>query len=82
MTAWGNPHVMIMDEPTNHLDIDAVDALIVALSNYTGGLIIVSHDQYFVSCICDQIWYIKDTKLKRFNGDFEEYRKALSVNRL
>ena len=82
MTAWGNPHVMIMDEPTNHLDIDAVDALIVALSNYNGGLIIVSHDQYFVSCICDQIWYIKDTKLKRFNGDFDEYRKALSVNRL
>jgi len=82
MTSWGNPHVMIMDEPTNHLDIDAVDALIVALSNYTGGLIIVSHDQYFVSCICDQIWYIKDSKLKRFNGDFEEYRRALAVNKL
>jgi ATP-binding cassette, subfamily F, member 3 len=44
LAAWGNPHVMIMDEPTNHLDIEAVDALIIALNNYTGGLIIVSHD--------------------------------------
>ena len=82
LTAWTNPHVMIMDEPTNHLDIDAVDALVVALSNYTGGLIIVSHDQYFVSCICDQIWYINDQKLKRFNGDFDEYRTALTLNKL
>lgn len=82
MTAWGNPHVMIMDEPTNHLDIDAVDALVVALSNYTGGLIIVSHDQYFVSCICDQIWYIKDEKLKRFTGGFDDYRTALTLNKL
>jgi ATP-binding cassette subfamily F protein 3 len=81
-TAWGNPHVMIMDEPTNHLDIEAVDALVMALSCYEGGLIIVSHDQYFVSCICDQIWYIKSKKLKRFGGNFEEYRTALALNSL
>jgi len=48
MAVWNNPHILIMDEPTNHLDIDAVNALIVALNNYSGGLIIVSHDQYFV----------------------------------
>lgn len=81
-TAWGNPHVMIMDEPTNHLDIEAVDALVMALSCYEGGLIVVSHDQYFVSCICDQIWYIKEKKLKRFGGSFEEYRTALALNSL
>jgi ATP-binding cassette, subfamily F, member 3 len=82
LAAWGNPHVMIMDEPTNHLDIEAVDALIIALNNYTGGLIIVSHDQYFVSCVCDEIWYIKNQKLKKFNGDFEKYRNALATNNL
>lgn len=81
-TAWGNPHVMILDEPTNHLDIEAVDALVMALSCYDGGLIIVSHDQYFVSCICDQIWYIKNKKLKRFGGNFDEYKTALSLNSL
>ena len=81
-TAWGNPHVMILDEPTNHLDIEAVDALVMALSCFEGGLIIVSHDQYFVSCICDQIWYIKDKKCKRFGGSFEEYRTALALNSL
>lgn len=82
VASWGNPHVMIMDEPTNHLDIEAVDALVIALNNFNGGLIIVSHDQYFVSCICDQIWYIKDCKLKKFNGDFDEYRKSLAIKRL
>jgi len=60
MAVWNNPHILIMDEPTNHLDIDAVNALIVALNAFTGALIIVSHDQYFVSTVCDEIWYIKD----------------------
>lgn len=82
LAAWTNPHVLIMDEPTNHLDMDAVDALILALNSYTGGLIVVSHDQYFVSCVCDEIWYIKNRKLRKFNGDFEAYRNALATNRL
>lgn len=82
LAAWTNPHVLIMDEPTNHLDMDAVDALILALNSYTGGLIIVSHDQYFVSCVCDEIWYIKSRRLRKFNGDFEAYRNALATNRL
>jgi ATP-binding cassette subfamily F protein 3 len=82
LVAWINPHVLIMDEPTNHLDMDAVDALILALNSYTGGLIIVSHDQYFVSCVCDEIWYIRNKQLRKFNGDFETYRNALATNRL
>lgn len=82
LAAWTNPHILIMDEPTNHLDMDAVDALILALNSYTGGLVIVSHDQYFVSCVCDEIWYIKSKKLRKFNGDFEAYRNALATNRL
>ncbi len=76
------PDVLLLDEPTNHLDMDAISALIVALNNYQGGLIIVSHDQYFVSNVCSQIYYIKQNRVKRFAGDFFEYRKALSTNRL
>ena len=52
LAAWTNPHILIMDEPTNHLDMESVDALILALNKFKGGLLIVSHDQYFVSCVC------------------------------
>jgi len=81
-TCWKNPHIMIMDEPTNHLDIDAVNALIIALNNFQGGALIVSHDQHLIGSVCDQIWYIKDLKLKKFDGDFEDYRKCLATGRL
>ena len=82
---------MILDEPTNHLDIDAVNALIIALNNYQGGIIIVkifmiffkvSHDQHLISTVCDEIWYIKDQRLVKFNGDFDDYRIALVSNKL
>lgn len=63
MAVWNNPHILIMDEPTNHLDIDAVNALIAALNEFKGALIIVSHDQYFVFTVCNEIWYIKDYNL-------------------
>lgn len=82
LAAWENPHILIMDEPTNHLDMEAVDALILALNAFNGGLVVVSHDQYFVSCVCDEIWYIKNKNLKKFNGDFEGYRNSLATNRL
>ena len=62
--------------------MEACDALILALNAYTGGLLIVSHDQYFVSCVCNEIWYIKRKKLKKFTGDFESYRNALATSKL
>ena len=73
---------MILDEPTNHLDIDAVNALIVALNNYTGGVLIVSHDQHLISTVCDQIWYVKDKRVKKFKGDFDDYKSALINDKL
>jgi ATP-binding cassette subfamily F protein 3 len=53
LAMWKNPHILVLDEPTNHLDIDAVNALIIALNNYQGGVIIVSHDQHLISTVCD-----------------------------
>jgi ATP-binding cassette subfamily F protein 3 len=82
LTAWGAPQVIILDEPTNHLDMQAVDALVLALNAFEGGVIVVSHDQYFVSCVCDEIWYIKNKQIKKFNGDFENYKNALATNNL
>lgn len=59
VAAWNQPHLMILDEPTNHLDLDAVNALIQALNNYEGGVIIVSHDQHLISNVCQEIWYVR-----------------------
>jgi ATP-binding cassette subfamily F protein 3 len=53
LAMWKNPHILVLDEPTNHLDIDAVNALIIALNNFQGGVIIVSHDQHLISTVCD-----------------------------
>ena len=72
-----NPQILLMDEPTNHLDLDAINALIVALSSYEGGLLIVSHDQNFVEQVCTQIYMIENKRLKQFRGNFNDYRKYL-----
>ena len=72
-----NPQILLMDEPTNHLDLDAINALIVALSSYDGGLLIVSHDQNFVEQVCTQIYMIENGHLKQFRGNFNDYRKYL-----
>ena len=82
LSMWKNPHMLILDEPTNHLDIDAVNGLITALNNYSGGVIIVSHDQHLISEVCNEIWYIKDCKLVKYRGDFEDYRRDLSMGKL
>ncbi len=82
LAAWENPHILILDEPTNHLDMESINALIMALNNYEGGMLIVSHDQYFVSCVCDEIWYIKSKRIRKFDGDFEDYREAVLLNLL
>lgn len=77
IVTFTKPHILMMDEPTNHLDMDAVNALIIALNNFEGGIIIVSHDQYFVGSVCEQIWVVKNQRMKHFKGDFDEYKKSL-----
>ena len=72
-----NPQILLMDEPTNHLDLDAINALVVALSSYEGGLLIVSHDQNFVEQVCTQIYMIENKKLQQFRGNFNDYRTHL-----
>lgn len=71
------PHIMLLDEPTNHLDIDAREALIQALNNYTGAIILVSHDPHLVECVADQLWLVADGTCKPFDDDLETYRKLV-----
>lgn len=74
---YSRPQIILMDEPTNHLDIDAVNALALALNNYTGGICIVSHDQHFVESVCDKIYVVQDEKVAQFKGNFSDYKKYL-----
>ncbi|KAJ1606052.1 ABC transporter ATPase [Cryptosporidium canis] len=78
--AYLNPHILVLDEPTNHLDLDAIQALIVALNSFNGGVIIVSHDAHLISCATDSIWHIDHVNktLREFKGgDFDMYRKTV-----
>lgn len=77
MITWNKPHILMLDEPTNHLDFDAINALIVALNNYEGGLVVVSHDQYFLSALCDRLYVVDGGTVSQFDGDIEEYRKHI-----
>lgn len=69
------PHLLLLDEPTNHLDIDAREALVQALNNYEGAIVIVSHDPNMVERVADRLWLVKDGKCRDFEGDLEDYRK-------
>ena len=66
-------NVIIMDEPTNHLDMESIEALNLALSNYHGTLIFVSHDREFVSSLATRIIEVKDQQLNDFHGSYDEY---------
>lgn len=75
--AFKQPHILFLDEPTNHLDIDAVNALIIAVEGFSGGVVVVSHDQYFVSSVCKEIWVIKKNRVRKYKGEFADYRKMI-----
>ena len=77
---YKKPHVIIMDEPTNHLDIDAINALMIACESYKGGLVIVSHDQYFMEML-SEIYIVNDGEVKKFDGTFLEYKEYVIKNK-
>jgi len=73
------PNILVMDEPTNHLDMESIEALNLALENYEGTLIFVSHDREFVSSLATRVIDIKDKRLNDFQGTYEEYLSTLAV---
>lgn len=77
LMSFDAPHIMLLDEPTNHLDIDAREALIQALNNYEGCIILVSHDPHLVECVADQLWLVKDGSCVTYNEDLESYRNLI-----
>ena len=71
------PHLLIVDEPANHLDIESREALVEALTAYTGAVILVSHDMHLLSLVADRLWLVKDGAVKPYEGDLESYRALL-----
>ncbi len=75
LATFTGPHLLILDEPTNHLDIDSRAALIEALNDYQGAVILVSHDRYLLEACADRLWLVADGTVKTFDGDMDEYRR-------
>ena len=71
------PHLLILDEPTNHLDIESREALVEALTEYTGAVILVSHDMHLLSLVADRLWLVKAGTVTPFEQDLEAYRSLL-----
>ncbi|MEO1676552.1 MAG: ABC-F family ATP-binding cassette domain-containing protein [Pseudomonadota bacterium] len=71
------PHLLILDEPTNHLDIESREALVEALTAYTGAVILVSHDMHLLSLVADRLWLVKGGRVAPYEGDLESYRRML-----
>ncbi|MDF1726670.1 MAG: ABC-F family ATP-binding cassette domain-containing protein [Sulfitobacter sp.] len=71
------PHLLILDEPTNHLDIESREALVEALTAYTGAVILVSHDMHLLSMVADRLWLVSGGTVKPYEDDLESYRQLL-----
>eukprot|EP00985_Skeletonema_marinoi_P004339 scaffold1898_cov125-Skeletonema_marinoi.AAC.2 len=73
--AYQQPHVIVMDEPTNHLDMESIDALVEAVQDFNGGLLVVSHDEHFITSTCKELWVVGNGHVTKCRGDFTEYKK-------
>ncbi|MEM6636029.1 MAG: ABC-F family ATP-binding cassette domain-containing protein [Pseudomonadota bacterium] len=71
------PHLLILDEPTNHLDIESREALVEALTAYTGAVILVSHDMHLLGLVADRLWLVKGGRVSLYEEDLESYRTML-----
>jgi ATP-binding cassette subfamily F protein 3 len=81
LLAWQKPHLLLLDEPTNHLDLDMRDALTIALEEYTGTVVIVSHDRSLIRAVADELWLVADGEAKLFDGDLEDYKTWIETRR-
>jgi ATP-binding cassette subfamily F protein 3 len=81
LAAIDAPQMIILDEPTNHLDIESRDALVEALTEYGGAVILVSHDPHLVELVADRLWLVKDGRVRPFDDDMDAYRRLLLSER-
>ncbi|ACK49941.1 ABC transporter related [Methylocella silvestris BL2] len=77
LAAFNGPHLLILDEPTNHLDIDSRGALIEAINDYEGAVILVSHDPHLLEACADRLWLVAEGTVTSFDGDVDDYKKFI-----
>jgi ATP-binding cassette subfamily F protein 3 len=75
LVAMQAPHLLILDEPTNHLDIDSRRALLDALNDYEGAVILITHDRSLIELVADRLWLTADGRIKPFAGDMDDYAR-------
>jgi len=82
LIVWTRPNLLLLDEPTNHLDLDTREALTVALAQFEGTLVLVSHDRHLLRATTDQFLIVADGRLQPFDGDLDDYRDWLLKSKL
>ena len=71
------PQLLILDEPTNHLDIDSREALVEAVNEFPGAVIVISHDRHLVELVADSLWLVEGGQVRPYDGDMDDYRRLL-----
>jgi ATP-binding cassette subfamily F protein 3 len=82
LIVWNRPNLLLLDEPTNHLDLETREALTVALAQFEGTLVLVSHDRHLLRATTDQFLIVADGRLQPFDGDLDDYRDWLFRTKL
>ncbi|WP_439814762.1 ABC-F family ATP-binding cassette domain-containing protein [Zavarzinia sp. CC-PAN008] len=77
LISHGDPNLLILDEPTNHLDVDAREALIHALNEYSGAVLLVSHDRHLIEASVERLWLVQGGTVVNYDGDLEDYRRLV-----
>ncbi|MEP7241981.1 MAG: ATP-binding cassette domain-containing protein, partial [Devosia sp.] len=78
LITFGGPGMLILDEPTNHLDIDSRDALVEALNEYEGAVLIISHDRHLIEATVDKLWIAQNGTIEEFDEDLDGYQRMLT----
>jgi len=77
MMVWQRPNLLLLDEPTNHLDLATREALAMALNEFEGTLMLVSHDRALLRSVCDEFWMVSRGGVEPFDGDLDDYQRYL-----
>jgi ATP-binding cassette, subfamily F, member 3 len=77
LATFAGPHLVILDEPTNHLDIDSRAALVEAINDYPGAMILISHDRHLLEACADRLWLVADNTVAPYEGDLDDYRRSV-----